>query len=86
MTNKGYLKIRSGNDVDIYNYHDLNKMLYDAARCVCFDDCSDEELVDIVWDGRDIYYCGWMPNMTFRFRYEDTGEMIAEFHCPEWDH
>jgi hypothetical protein len=64
----------------------VSEVCRDAAQAYCFSDCSDEEVVAIFANGRELEYAGWKPGMCYVFRDVKTKETIWEGHFPEWDH
>lgn len=56
------------------------------AEFVAFDDCHDERLDEIVYDGEPCEYVGWQPGMLIEFRSIETGEIVYSGSFPEWDH
>lgn len=61
-------------------------MLKMAAQMICFADCTDERLLSMYVQGREVRYCGWQPGMVFRFIFADNGDTVAEFCFPSWSH
>ena len=60
-------------------------IFYEAAKCVVFADCSDEELVYAVADGKRFRYVGWQPDMRVTF-VDDDGNVVYDDEFPEWEH
>lgn len=56
-----------------------------AAKTICFADCSDEEVIKIVAGGETLHYRGWMPNMRYEFESE-SGNVVYSRCFPSWDH
>lgn len=55
------------------------------AKTIAFDDCSDEAVIFILYQGKEIHYAGWKPNMLIEFE-DDTGNTIWSCAFPAWDH
>ena len=64
----------------------VSEICYAAAKAYCFSDCSDEEVVAIFANGRELEYAGWKPGMRYVFRDVETKEIVWERSFPEWDH
>lgn len=64
----------------------VNEVCYDAAQAYCFSDCTDEEVVAIFANGRELEYAGWKPGMRYVFRDAKTKETVWERFFPHWDH
>ena len=64
----------------------ISEVCYNAAKAYCFSDCSDEEVVAIFANGRELEYVGWKPGMRYVFRDVETKETVWERSFPEWDH
>ena len=85
-----YIKLRDRDTGEIeYRYFeqgDIGALCYNASQFYAWSDCDDTyEIVEIMCDGRELYYVGWQPNMLFEFASEDGGIVYsAEF--PQWDH
>lgn len=85
-----YIKFRDRNTGEIeYRYFeqgDIGALCYKASQFYAWSDCDDTyEIVEIMCDGKELYYVGWQPNMLFEFVSEDGGIVYsAEF--PQWDH
>ena len=83
------LKIYDKADKELYiHYFDsLDKMLAFAAKIYCFGDCDDSmDIRTITTYGREISYVGWQPDMTFEFKYKDTGKRCWIGQFPNWEH
>lgn len=65
---------------------DVGALCYKASQFYAWADCDDTyEIVEIMCDGRELYYVGWQQGMLFEFESEDGGIVYsAEF--PQWDH
>ena len=66
---------------------EINQMIYQVCRTIAFDDITGIEVDEIVVNGRQVRYKGWLPEMHMVFYYEDNPEEIAwDAYYPEWDH
>ena len=61
-------------------------LLYDAARMICFADCSDLKVSRIVVQGFEVKYAGWQPDMLFEFYDCASKETVWSGTFPNWDH
>lgn len=83
------LKNREDGEVTVKTYENdkANTMMHDISHLICFSDCDDMyEIVKIIYRGREVEYVGWMPLMTFRYRYVDTGDLAWENRYMQWEH
>lgn len=64
---------------------DINKFFRDISHMICFDDIEDRKVVEIVWHGKKVHYCGWVPGMLFRY-VDENGDFVWEGCFPDWDH
>ena len=55
------------------------------AKTLAFDDCSDERVIYIMYQGKEIHYTGWKPGMLYEFA-DGKGNIIWSHSFPEWDH
>ena len=60
--------------------------LHTVAERYAFNDCSDDHIVEIIYDGCRIEYAGWQPGMLIEFREASTGLVVFSEAFPEWDH
>lgn len=68
-----------------YPHIDTDKFFCEISRRIAFSDCSNEEILNIIWKGKEIKYAGWKPNMTFE--YEDLdGNTVWVGQFENWDH
>ena len=81
-----YVRIYDEADFGLIDVKTLNEVCHDAARDYCFSDCSDEEVVAVFVNGRELEYAGWKPGMHYVFRDAETKETVWEGRFPEWDH
>lgn len=65
---------------------ETNLIFTEAAKMICFSDCSNIQDVKVVIDGRHYSYAGWEPGMLFIFKDDVTGEEAWSNCFPEWDH
>ena len=61
------------------------KFFSEVSQVICFGDCSDEDVIEIVWQGQRVHYCGWEPGMVYRYVDEKNKEVWCG-RFPEWDH
>lgn len=68
---------------------DENQSIYSwfkrLAHTIAFDDCTDERVLFITYEGKEIHYVGWQPGMLYEFA-DDEGNTIWSQAFPEWDH
>lgn len=57
----------------------------ELARTLAFSDCSDEEVILIIYEGKELHYVGWQPNMLYEFA-DEAGNIIWSNSFPQWDH
>lgn len=57
-----------------------------VAERYAFSDCSDDRVLEIVFDGCRIEYAGWQPGMLYDFREASTGLVVFSERFPQWDH
>jgi len=63
----------------------IDTVLTEAARMICFNDCSGVDVAEIIVEGTRYFYDGWQPGMLYSFHDENnTHTWQARF--PEWDH
>jgi hypothetical protein len=65
---------------------DTDKFFYKISYILAFDDCSGDEVSDIIWDGKPVEYVGWQPGMRYEFEEVLTGKTVWVGDFPEWDH
>lgn len=68
-----------------YHFNTLEEMMYTVSKAITFSAWTDEIVTDIWADNHRINYCGWLPNMEYKFVDED-GDVIWDCFYPEWDH
>ena len=98
-TNKGYTLVRimheSVNTYYVVRSNDsiytitpskgINQWFAELAHTLAFSDCSDEEVILIIYEGKEIHYVGWQPDMLYEFA-DETGNIIWSNSFPQWDH
>ena len=98
-TNKGYTLVRimheSVNTYYVVRSNDsiytvtpskgINQWFAELARTLAFSDCSDEEVILIIYEGKEIHYVGWQPDMLYEFA-DEAGNIIWSNSFPQWDH
>lgn len=68
-----------------YPHIDTDKFFCEISKRIAFSDCSDEEILNIIWKGKEIEYAGWQPDM--RFEYKDLdGNTVWVGQFENWDH
>ena len=75
-------------DEEIYTseHANLEALLTEVSRNICFSDCVKIHVLDIVADGRKLSFAGWRPDMEFAYRDRLTGEIVWAECFPEWEH
>ena len=75
-------------DEEIYTseHANLDALLREVSRSICFSDCVKIHVLDIVADGRKLSYTGWRPDMEFAYKDITTGEIVWIGRFPEWEH
>ena len=86
-----YIKLRERETGEIeYRYFekgDVGALCYKASQFYAWDDCDDTyEIVEIMCDGRELYYVGWQPGMLFEYRDVESGEIVSSAEHWEWEH
>ena len=98
-TNKGYTLVRimheSVNTYYVVKSNDsiyiitpskgINQWFTELAHTLAFSDCSDEEVILIIYEGKEIHYVGWQPDMLYEFA-DEVGNIIWSNSFPQWDH
>lgn len=65
---------------------DVGALCYKASQIYAWHDCDDTyDIVEIMCDGRELYYVGWQPDMLFEFESEDGGIVYSANHM-QWEH
>ena len=72
-------------DEEIYTseHTNLDDLLTDVSRSICFSDCVKIHVLDIVADGRKLSFAGQQPDMEFAYRDRLTGEIGLTECFPE---
>lgn len=68
-----------------YPHIDTDKFFCEISRRIAFSDCSNEEVINIVWRGKEVEYIGWLPNMEFAYKDHD-GNIVWRGQFENWDH
>ena len=63
----------------------INAWFAELAHTLAFSDCSDEEVVLIIYEGKELHYVGWQPNMLYEFA-DEEGNIVWSNSFPQWDH
>ena len=63
----------------------INEWFTELANTLAFLDCSDEEVILIIYEGKEIHYVGWQPDMLYEFA-DEAGNIIWSNSFPQWDH
>ena len=74
------------NEIYTSEHANLDDLLIDVSRSICFSDCVKIHVLDIVADGRKLSFTGWQPDMEFTYRDSLTGEIVWIGRFPEWEH
>jgi hypothetical protein len=69
----------------VYGHNDTEKFFCDVSRRICFDDCSNETVEQIFWQGKEVKYVGWQPCMVFEYKDLD-GNTVWVGQFENWDH
>lgn len=73
--------------INVTTYGNSEQMFRDVSKLICFSDCDDcTEILQIVYNGREVKYGGWKQGMHYTFYTKDTNELVWEAWYPEWDH
>lgn len=62
-----------------------DRFFTDVSQTLCFNDCSGDKVLDIVWHGEQVRYAGWQPGMIYEFR-NTNHETIWTGSFPRWNH
>lgn len=65
---------------------EIDLIFTEAARMICFADCSNVQDVKVVIGDKHYSYAGWEPGMLYIFKDDETGEEVWSNRFPEWDH
>jgi hypothetical protein len=69
----------------VYGHDDTNEFFRDVSYKICFDDCTDETVEKIFWQGKEVHYAGWQPGMKFEYKDLD-GNTVWIGYFEHWDH
>lgn len=68
-----------------YKHDETDKFFTSISRLYAFDDCSNEEITEIYWNGIRVEYAGWQSGM--KFEYKDlNGKTVWVGVFEHWDH
>ena len=87
-TNYTSYVVRSGDEFYIVSPNDskgINAWFAELAHTLAFSDCSDEKVILIIYEGKEIHYVGWQPDMLYEFT-DEAGNIIWSNSFPQWDH
>lgn len=77
-TNKEDIKYFSDGDYSLF---------YEVSKFYAFSDLDNTYSINkIVFEGREVAYCGWDYGMHFVYKYKDTKEVAFENWYPQFDH
>lgn len=62
----------------------MNEFFRQVSYAICYGDCTDYEVTEIVFDDELWHYAGWRPGMEFTYT-SDSGDTWTAFF-PEWEH
>ena len=68
-----------------YPHIDTDKFFTEISRRIAFSDCSNEEVLNIVWQGKEVKYVGWRPGMVFEYK-DLEGNVVWSASFQNWDH
>lgn len=85
-----YIVVRDNdNYTDSIKYFDEGDygLFYEASKLYAFSDLDNTYSINkIVFEGREVEYCGWDFGMHFVYKYNDTKEVAFENWYPQFDH
>ena len=62
-------------------------LFYEVSKFYAFSDLDNTYSINkIVFEGREVEYCGWDFGMHFVYKYKDTKEVAFENWYPQFDH
>ena len=68
-----------------FKHINIDKFFTEVSNIIAFSDCTGYTVTNICFDGKEVEYGGWQPNM--RFEYEDMDCNTVWFGVFEhWDH
>ena len=65
--------------------NEINPWFAELAHTLAFSDCSDEKVILIIYEGKEIHYVGWQPDMLYEFA-DEAGNTIWSNSFPQWNH
>ena len=68
-----------------YPHIGIDHFFTEISRRIAFSDCSNEEVLIIIWHGKEVEYVGWRPNMVFEYKDLD-GNVVWSNKFENWDH
>ena len=74
--------------VRVVGYHSddsVDRFFTDVSRTLAFNDCTNEKVLDIIWNGERVHYVGWTPGMVYGYKDKDHN-LVWEGSFPDWDH
>ena len=80
--------VRSGDEFYIISPDEskgIDSWFAELAHTLAFSDCSEEEVILIIYEGKEIHYVGWQPDMIYKFA-DEAGNIIWSNSFPQWDH
>ena len=83
------LKNREDGEVIVKAFDNRHKhiMMREVSKRICFYDCDDTfEIIKIIYNGREVRYSGWLPNMEMQYEFVATGDYAWSECFPQWDH
>lgn len=83
-----YIIIRDCDGLHCYGYKDseINRLFRNASQIICFADCSEMVIDQIVVNNTPVEYVGWQPNMLFEYCNIETGEIVWSNSYLNWEH
>lgn len=89
VSHKNCVVLRSKEDgeITVKTYEDAAVMMRDVSKIICFSDCDDMwDVIQIIYQGRQVEYTGWQPGMVMSYEYTETGDEAWSGCFPHWDH
>lgn len=68
-----------------YPHITAHQFFSEISRRIAFSDCSNEEVLIIIWQGKEVEYVGWRPNMVFEYKDLD-GNVVWDGKFEHLDH
>lgn len=68
-----------------YAQIDIDEFFTEISQRIAFADCSNEEILNIIWQGKEVEYAGWQPNMSFEYQDLD-GKTVWSGDFPNCNH